>query len=163
MKSSRLKYRYLGRLLYFFLSPALRVYLNKRLTTRLLIFNEGKFLVVKNFLSNGSLGLPGGGLRKKELPYQALLREVEEEINLVLFEKDISYKGLFLAKNGITRYRYHLWFSQISPLKVADIKVKSFEILDLEWVDLKKINSMKLSSELSSALEVWQKTTGLLK
>ncbi len=164
MKNSRLKFKIFGRIAYFILTPVLKVYLSKRISTRILIINKNRqVLVVRNLLSNGNLGLPGGGLKKNESPSQALIREVEEEVNLKLLSSDISYKGIFLAKNDFIKYHYHLWFGFIDQEQAGSIKIKSFEILDLDWIEVNKLKDFKLSSELKYSLEVWQRETDLIK
>src|SRR3989338_5259110 len=54
----------------------------KRITAYALIINGDKFLLVQEAVGKirGLWGLPGGGVKKGELPRQAAEREAEEEV-----------------------------------------------------------------------------------
>ncbi len=145
----------IGRIAYFLTLPALILILKKRLTTRVFIVHNGQVLVLKNWLSSGRYGLPGGGIKALESPNQALLREVLEETNIKLFLADLKYQGLFQAKNGSVKYSYHLWTVNLD--KKVKITKQFFEITSWNWLDLNNLKDNYLTEEVLKGLEVWQK------
>lgn len=150
-----------GRWLFFFLQPILKIYLKKRTTTRVFIVVNNKVLLTKGWLSNGSYGLPGGGLKKNEQPFEAALREVFEETAIKLKKEDLKYQGQYQTNNQLLSYKYHLFFIFIKHQPV--VRNQLIEIVESRWCDIKLIDQIFVSDEVITAYRVWQKTSNLIK
>ncbi len=158
---SKLNNKNPSKLVYYLAKPLLKVYLKKRITTRVLIVKNNQVLVIKNAISSGHLSLPGGGLKKKEQPQDALVREVKEEVGIDLEDDRLIYKGIYFAINDGLKYRYHLWFYKL--VEDQPIIRRPVEIIDAFWIDIAEVSNYKISSELTNSLQNWLNSTNLIK
>ena len=93
-----------------------------------LIVFQDKVLLVRNRYGSGWWTLPGGSVRRRERPEEGLVREVREEVGIMLHDV------CFLKKKESLRYGapyiLHL-FSATVPSSA--LRVNRFEIKDAEW------------------------------
>lgn len=142
----------IGYFLFIIFQPFLRIYLQKRTTTRVFIIANNKVLLVKVWLSDGSYGLPGGGIKKGEKPKQAAIREVTEETGIELKNKDLEYKGIHKAHNRFVSYEYHLYIASISSNPLT--KNQLIEIVESKWLGIDSIDKTLVSDEVNMALSL---------
>ncbi len=143
----------IGRLVFWLISPFLKLFFKKRQTTRLAIFNQKSLMVVTNYVGDGSLSLPGGGIKKYETPLQALIREVKEEIDLDLDQVKLKYLGHFITDGRFVQYQYYLWIAQIDDLDFKNLKTRRpLEISQILMIDLDKLDDYRLSDEIKRAV-----------
>jgi 8-oxo-dGTP pyrophosphatase MutT (NUDIX family) len=73
-----------GKLLYWLAWPAFWMISPHRPRTRVLLTCSDSVLLVKNFVSTGRWGMPGGGLHRGEDPHEGAVRELFEETGVIL-------------------------------------------------------------------------------
>lgn len=140
----------IGYWLFIIFQPFLRIFLRKRITTRVFIVANNKVLLVKVWLSDGLYGLPGGGIKKGEKPSQAAIREVFEETSVKLENKDLKYQGIYKANNKFVSYDYHLYTATINNNLLT--KNQLIEIVESKWLAIDLIDSALVSDEVNGAL-----------
>ena len=87
--------------------------------------------------------IPGGKLQPDETPLQALLREVEEEIGVVLKEESVTYCRPVYVKFPSTEFVLHLFrtsFENAPPTLYLAWK----ENTDYQWVDYEEVTKLPL-------------------
>lgn len=116
-----------------------------RRSVRVMIFNEGKILLIHRF-NNGKeyYVLPGGGIEEDETPEAAIIRETKEETNL-----DVSVKSEpeFEIRDDYGLHYYFLAksFSGNLELRGPEKERHSPEnSYSPEWIDAKRIASLNI-------------------
>lgn len=146
-----------GRVCFWLAWPLIWLYV--RITparARVVITHNGEVLVVKNWLSHGRWTLPGGGVQHAELPIDAAVREIAEELGIDLDKSQLVEKGLLTSiEAGAIRSRYYLFFVELKD-KPA-IAAAAHEIMDVAWVDANDLQAGKImaSTTLHDSLTVW--------
>ncbi len=135
----------LGRVLFYLLWPFVWFYAPLRIRVRAIILVKGKILLVKNWFGPAYWQLPGGGLELTEQPVDAIIREIKEELSIIIKPtqvKHLTQGPIIINKKGLL-YRY----------RIVLIKLKSFpeismsrELTQYKW---EPINSTSLPSELA--------------
>ncbi|MGA2471205.1 MAG: NUDIX domain-containing protein [Solirubrobacteraceae bacterium] len=98
--------------------------------TKCLLFNQGQVLLVRHTYGPRSWELPGGGVRRGEQPFDAMRRELREELQV-----DVAQARELGARSGPGRYAGTRisYFAAVLPDRsvVAD----PIEIADVAWFD----------------------------
>jgi len=139
-----------GRALFWLLYPPLFIYLRLNARTRVVIEHEGKILLVKPWLGNGSWDLPGGGLHIGENPKTGALREVLEETGIGLKASQLESHGTLRAK-GLYGFRAHVFYVFLS--KEPPIVRQQVELIDIRWVPKQQLTTFKLHPFTRSILD----------
>jgi 8-oxo-dGTP pyrophosphatase MutT (NUDIX family) len=108
------------------------------------LLKDKKFLVQKDYEKEFYIA-PGGTIIKGETAKQALIRELEEEIQIAVLETDLEEFGSFTAKaagnEGRTVYMdvfiVHKWKGEIKPNR---------EVEAIKWIDSSFIGKLKIGS-----------------
>lgn len=154
----------LGRALYWLTLPLIVVYARfSKPRTRVLLLHDGKVLVVKNWLGSGGWSLPGGGMHADELPNNAAIREVNEELGVVLRASDLIELGGHVSKESkLLRSKYFLFAAKLE--QEPKISLQKLEIMDSAWVGLAEVKtaSGRFSATVRDSLTTWNKTQNLL-
>ena len=104
-----------------------------REVAKLIVFDGTQLLLLKKKTNKLRFSLLGGGVKKKETPEEAVLREAKEEGNIEIGSQELTKVKSIVNTNsieGTTVYHYYL----IN-------RVESFELLEvhkfdaLEWVE----------------------------
>lgn len=141
----------IGTLTFWITWPGIWLILRSSKRTRVALVAGDKVLVVKPWLGNGKWSLPGGGIRRKEKPAEALIREVEEETGLKLPEKhchqlsDNTYK-----QNGLS-FGYKLFVCKLKQPK--NVKQKSREISETKWISWHELSVRNSNSDVITAIK----------
>lgn len=106
----------------------------------LVLIHQSQTLVIQRSLElkvfPGYWGFPGGKIEKGESHWQAIQREIEEELGLLLDDSD--EKRLIYLKKFITPdfnpYRFETYFYQLEIDKKPELKLNS-EIAFADWFD----------------------------
>ena len=89
----------------------------------------GKFLVERRRSDDptdaGFVMIPGGHADKGESLEEALKREMKEELNIIIKEAKMVFKGLYTASNGEKQLCYYFlvkeWSGEPSPNEAAEV------------------------------------------
>lgn len=101
--------------------------------TRVLIMHDQSVLVVKNWLGSGTWTLPGGGMHAHETPLSAVIREVNEELDIVLEPEAVQELGLHTSKEPLGLVsKYHLFAVQY--IEKPAITLQPAEIMEAAWI-----------------------------
>lgn len=140
-----------GRVFYWLMWPAWYVYF--RVTprrSRILITSGSEVLLVRGWLGTGEYELPGGGGRYGESPAKAALRELREELGLILRESDLTplCEGEY-RRHGI-RIRYVTFKASLHGKR--RLRPRRFEIADACWVPRRDVNAMGVRPDVTASL-----------
>jgi len=140
----------LGIRLFPMLLPIMRPVLNHTKRAHIAIVYENEVLVVKNWLARDVWRLPGGGIKRNENTEDALLREVKEELGLLLRKGIAKHVYTTTAKSDRLNYPYEMYayFIRQKP-KITNT---SFEINEYKWIDISS-DSADYSAELRENLQ----------
>ena len=145
----------IGRVIFWLTWPALRLRLRFTTRTRVLIRCGNEILVVKNWLGSGKWGLPGGGVKTNEDPLTTALREVKEELNVVLKPSSCKKVGIFEYKSSGLSFVYSLY--KVNLTKKPDVKRQKMEITKTLWINKDKLNKDNSASDVLQALQTIQR------
>jgi mutator protein MutT len=123
------------------------------------IANKGKFLVVKRSASEKILPnkweLPSGKVEFEEDPNNALIREIEEEINITP-EKFIPIKITDYTLGNKHKKKHTVQI--IFLIKSSDNKIKlSSEHDEYRWIDIEELNNLNTFDDMQEILLCAQK------
>ena len=108
-----------------------------------IILNENKEILInsrknKNFLKS-YWEFPGGKLKNTENSYQALVREVKEELNIKIKISDIV--PLTFVRH---KYRNFHLFMHVFKVKKWSGDISSYDNEELKWVKSSKLKQQKI-------------------
>lgn len=154
--------RLIGRIFYYITWPGIFLIIKLQPPrTRIIIKNKDYILLVKDWLGTGKWSLPGGGLKKNEIPEDGAIREIFEETGLSLNRDDlISIGKLNLKSAGIGYSAYCYLLNVESKLKPTN---NSKEIAEVEWFSLNSLEKLNLSPTVKQVLQALYKRSDLLK
>lgn len=113
-----------------------------RLSSAVLVINEGKFLLGKRnkVNANGMWVIPGGGVNFGESTEKAALRELKEETNLdVNIIKFLGHKEIIAPENN-----YHsIVFFYLAEPKHMNIEPRE-DISDVKFFDIDEIKNLNI-------------------
>lgn len=100
------------------------------------IFNEkNQLLILKPSYKDG-WNLPGGVTDEFESPYQTIIRECKEEVNLDVKIKDLVLIDYSLKTIDDFEHDYIEFYFTVSVENLSDIQIDNEEILDYKFVDI---------------------------
>lgn len=120
------------KILFYVSWPLIFLYAPLRVRSRVLVIKNGKFLGVRHYFGSNQWSLPGGGVKAGESYKDAALRELNEELGIVLSTKDVhelldvrvyNERGLFM--------RYAIFVAELH----GEVLLKpSHEISETRWL-----------------------------
>ncbi|MDO0821300.1 NUDIX hydrolase [Desulfosporosinus nitroreducens] len=129
----------------------------------MLFVKDDKMLMIKKKKSPylNKISIVAGHLENGETPFNAIKREVKEELNITV-DKYKLIKENFYIPGDICRYdaSNHLWFVFVCEDNIDEntLKPDSTEIEEILWVDLKSLSDL---NTLTFATEKILRTLGL--
>ena len=134
-------YARLGRIAYKAVSPFMRLYMTqKHLRVRILIVNEHKeVLLVRSWLGHQSWSLPGGGIRRREAPVRAAIRELAEETGLQLGEDALKELGSFMNPYKAAPFTIICFAATVTKQEPEQARHRRLEVLDSAWFPITKL------------------------
>ncbi len=127
-----------------------------KIAVAIIINDKNQLLTVQKFGST-YYQLPGGKIEANEKPIESLLRELQEELNLVLQEDDCQFMAVHEAQAVNEQGKTVRGFIFKINLKeeFSDLKVQA-ELKELLWLDKTAIEDVKLANLLKQfALPIW--------
>lgn len=118
-----------------------------------IIFNRSNELLTVRKKGSGYYQLPGGKVENKERPLDALLRELQEELNLRLSETHFRFLGIECA-NAVNEkgYRVRGHVFQYTPmLEEMEIHVQA-EIKEMRWIRHDEWEGVELANLLKKVV-----------
>lgn len=135
----------IGKVMYYSLWPAIWVYLRSMPPrTRVVIAYNGKILLLKDWLGDGSWSLPGGGLHRGEESKRGAIREVYEETGLKIKLSDLEPRGTIYAKSAGVSVTLHCF--SVSLKQSPHITLQRHEISDCIWIRPRDVSKIKMNS-----------------
>lgn len=153
----------IGRIAYIVTLPAIMVYAaSSRPRTRMLIMVEDEVLVVKNWLGQGHWSLPGGGAHKHENPLDAVLREVTEELSVVVDPATVQSLGYHVSsETSLLRSKYELFAVELQEKPI--LTLQRLEIMDSRWIKIADArHDPTCAATVRDSLQVWLKSRNLV-
>lgn len=135
-------------------NPLLR---NKRVRV-VLLHPDGRVLLVVNALGDRKWTLPGGGATRRETLVEAAIRELHEELGIVLLPRTLTHLG----EVEVSGYKAPLFAVQLNQLQVEQIIPDKFEIYDTQWCDVHELPS-GAQPIIHIALELLSRHGGIAK
>lgn len=130
--------KYLIRILYPIVLRILRIYWfifrPKTRGARCMIRFEDKILFIKHSYGSGFWNIPGGGTKKKETFEQAAIREVKEEVGIVV--KEVKKVGSHLSDKEYKIDQTELFLADVDS---EYYKIDNIEIIEARWARLDEI------------------------
>lgn len=123
---------------------------------------KDKILLVKrqSFKSQGNKwGVPAGKLEKNENPLEAIVREMKEEIGVVLRPEDLEHFGLLNVRLPPIDYIFHMFSTQF--LSFPPITLDTAENQQAQWVTLENALELPLMAAGREALLYYKQFLGL--
>lgn len=143
----------IGIVAFFAAWPLFFVYLRRSERTRIILHDEGKVLVMRNWVSDGTWQLPGGGLHSHEPIIDGALRELREETGVVLEKRQLR----FVAQRGYRKYghrfRFHVFVAQ--GFDTQALHMQAHEVSRLEWIDHRALTPQNAAPDTRLAIEAW--------
>jgi 8-oxo-dGTP diphosphatase len=154
--------RFIGMVVYFCAWPFWMIYFRGQGRTRILVFQEGKLLVIKNWLGDNRWQLPGGGMHRHESALDGAIRELREETSLDLDPRQLQDVG-----KG-EHHRYGISFDfQVFITKVAvvpsKIRAQRIEVAELAWLPLDQLNESNARHDTLRSLQMAREIGALLQ
>jgi ADP-ribose pyrophosphatase YjhB (NUDIX family) len=148
-------YVFLGRVLFVIALPAIRLVIKHTNRGYVAIRVDDEILLVKNWLARDTWRLPGGGYNpKKETSLQAVVREVSEELSVLLEKEDaeVLYKGV----HATDRLNFAYTLYEVKLAHKPRLKVQSSEITDHAWMHIDELSGKSL--ELTKVAKYLRRT-----
>lgn len=144
------------RSLHTFVWPLSGLFLHDTKRVRVLVMYNDAILLQRTSFGSQKWSLPGGGVKKKEAPVDAVIRETKEETNISLSKQSIHFLG---QRSVPTRKNWpvvNLLFykSQLNHPQEAAI-IRPLEILSVQWFKISELPENR-SKTVNLSLEMLQ-------
>ncbi len=123
--------RVVGTILFWCAWPLLWFVMPLTRRVRVIIIDDDKVLVVKNWIGPNKWDLPGGGIKRGESAEEAAKREIFEELHLIVNETSlVNAEEEIRSFCGLTM---RVTFVQ-AKIESLDTMQKNWEIIDTQWL-----------------------------
>lgn len=139
-----------GRIVYWLTWPGLKLFLQRTTRTRALIEHNDEIVVTKSWLGNGKWSLPGGGVKRGESVEDALIREIKEEVGLIVTKGQLSKRAnMTYRQNGI---EFSFLLFDVSIAHKLAVRPDRSEVIHAQWIKIKELSSRNASSDVLQAI-----------
>lgn len=132
--------------------PLVWLYAPLRTRSRVLVVCDNEFLAIRAYFGSGSWQLPGGGVGHNESSKSAAVRELKEEVSIVLNDVVTLVPTSTYKECGLLM-RYDLF---LSVLKTKPKIAKNKEIFDATWLPISS-SQQHYPSHIQSALTAYSR------
>jgi 8-oxo-dGTP pyrophosphatase MutT (NUDIX family) len=117
-----------GKWLYPILLPLMRIVIRRTRRAYVAIVYDKQLILIKNWLARDTWRLPGGGVSKGESPATSVLREVKEELRLVLSKTKLIQlnEGIMQTDRLGYTFTHYAYVLDTFPRRLED----KYEIVD---------------------------------
>jgi 8-oxo-dGTP pyrophosphatase MutT (NUDIX family) len=139
-----------GRIIYFAGYPILMLLLRGSTRAYAVIRCNNKILLTQSTLDyKPRWHLPGGGVKKNETTVAGLIREIHEELGIVVTADQL----VPLNNSPISskhHYEYHLYLVELSSM--PELTLRRFEIIDAKFIPFNDLDSMLISDTVKRSI-----------
>lgn len=147
-------YAPLGRAAHMFATPFLRVYFVGRNRVRVVVLNERQeILLVRSWFGHQRWSLPGGGIRRREPPIEAAIRETFEETGVRIAPDHIKPLGQFKNGDSNAPFTVDCYTAHVSSQPAYIAARQRLEMLDVSWFPLAALPETR-STTVDNALKL---------
>lgn len=101
------------------------------------LYVQGRILLLKRHPQapqGTTWGIPSGKLEKNETPFEAIIREVGEEIGIKLDQNEVKGIGTLFVQHTDLDFCYHMFYVERKQIPVINLNLE--ENTDASWVTL---------------------------
>lgn len=141
-----------GRLMYRIAYPGIRLFVWRSHRSYVLISCDNRLLLTQNWMGLQQVWrLPGGGVHRSESATQASVREVREELGIVVPPEQLRLltQAPVASQRGGYTYDILLWQPTVAPV----IQTNSHEIYKAQWFSAAHL-PVQLSEHVQLAIEL---------
>jgi 8-oxo-dGTP pyrophosphatase MutT (NUDIX family) len=155
--SYRSRFSFWKRLRFYILWPGLYIYFRLNYhRTRVIIRCKSEVLLIRDSTRYGyddrSWSLPGGGIGRSEEDSVAAVREVREELGIVLEPDTLTHLGeRIITSEGIS---YLAQYYVVDIIRKPQLQLDSREVSGAAWYRLNEVSSLPQKPELTAGLEL---------
>ncbi len=150
--------QFFGKIIFFCAWPAFWVYFKRGYgRTRVVLRHGDEVLVVKNWISDSSWSLPGGGLHKNEQPVEGAVRELREETGIVLHDSDLQAIGTATYRKYGLCFDFYVFSATVASYKAHKQRI---EISALQWVQPHELGPKTVGQDMRLALDLDSQRAG---
>lgn len=128
--------------------------------TRVVLIHDDKVLVMKQWISPGKWGLPGGGLHKGESVAGGAARELFEETHLRLDPRQLQHIGRGTYRKYGHKFDYQVFVTRVGS---NSVRAQRIEVSELAWLRPGELRARNTSPDTLQALKMVQEKTTLLQ
>jgi 8-oxo-dGTP pyrophosphatase MutT (NUDIX family) len=99
--------------------------------------------------------IPGGRLEKDETPLAGVLREVFEEVGIVLTEQQVCHVGKVQIRKPDIDYVFHLYHVVLAEMPALNLCLN--ECTEAQWLSLQEIKQLPLTPGGKDVLARYEK------
>ena len=149
-------YARIGRVAHGAATPLLRLYGKGQRRVRVLVLNEkDEVLLVRSWFGHQRWSLPGGGIKRRERPVVAAVREVFEETGVTLDERKCTQLGEFKNGDSNAPFIIDCWTINIAKQPAHIAARRRLEMLDVAWFPIKHLPARR-SVTVNRALKLFK-------
>ena len=130
-------------LIYWFARPAIYLLMHRSRRSRVVIRHGGEVLLIKSNFGEQKWGLPGGGIKRSETPEQSAVREVREEVGIVLEPQKLAFLAEHRSGFGPLNWPYVdlIFYSYELASKPKSLRLQAFEVSEYRWLKQSQLRS----------------------
>jgi len=98
--------------------------------TRVLVVCNKEVLLTQDRINDGYWKLPGGGMKKDEDPKSCAVRELKEELGLIIKEKDLVFLKTISPSKDLP---FHKEVLKVTLKKKPKLTIQRLELSKAEW------------------------------
>ncbi len=125
-----------------------------------MLLHDDKVLVMKQWISPGKWGLPGGGLHKGESMAGGAVRELFEETSLRLDPRQLQHVGRATYRKFGHSFDYQVFVARVGS---DAVRAQRIEVSELEWLRPGELRASNASQDTLKSLQMALQRGALLQ